>query len=559
MGLSAKGETPIAASLKQAGRSFAALKGQSNRVILVTDGIEECQGDPCAAAQALKDSGLDLKVDIVGFTLNDAQRKTIECVSKTTGGQYYDAQDTKSLATALASVKEDVEKTAPPKAMTKPKEAMLTILSSPDNVWPAMIDGKTDNVAWLWTGQEAVYGFKDRRAATFDTFGVFIPAAGAYPKQFEILVGDDSPTGQFRSLGMCDIANMGLKNAPYQQCKFDPVTAHFVKIKLTDTVAGDHTAYATEIQLNATLEPESSALAAPAGTTIAGATNLLSAGSLESSSSDVWPQTVDGKPDSVAWMWEGQEAVYSFGNGQSAEFDTFAVAINGQGANAKSFELLVGDNGPLGDFRSVGMCELANARMVPDVFQQCHFAPVTAKYLKVKLASTIAGDHTAYGTEFKLLGKIVPNSSTPREGAASGIDLLSASNGGGLLGGPSDVWNANTDGKTDNATWLWAGQEAIYAFKDEGLATFDTFAVATNASGANPKEYELLAGNDGPTGQFRSVAVCSVANTKFERDPFQKCRFTPVTAKYLKVKLKSTYAGDNTAYATEFKLFGKLE
>jgi von Willebrand factor type A domain len=46
-GLKPKGETPIAAALEQAIRSFAALKGQSNRVVLVTDGIEECGGDLC--------------------------------------------------------------------------------------------------------------------------------------------------------------------------------------------------------------------------------------------------------------------------------------------------------------------------------------------------------------------------------------------------------------------------------------------------------------------------------------------------------------------------------
>ena len=51
--LDARGETPIAESLARAGKSFAAFKGQSNRIVLVTDGIEECQGDPCAVAASL--------------------------------------------------------------------------------------------------------------------------------------------------------------------------------------------------------------------------------------------------------------------------------------------------------------------------------------------------------------------------------------------------------------------------------------------------------------------------------------------------------------------------
>jgi Ca-activated chloride channel family protein len=113
-GLNAKGETPIAGALLQAVRNFNAFKGQSNRIVLITDGIEECHGDPCAAAQAVADAGLDLKVDIVGFTLNEQQRKAIQCIADKTGGHYYDAQDTKGLTAALTEVKAAV--VAPAKA-----------------------------------------------------------------------------------------------------------------------------------------------------------------------------------------------------------------------------------------------------------------------------------------------------------------------------------------------------------------------------------------------------------------------------------------------------------
>ncbi|MDF2766136.1 MAG: hypothetical protein K0S81_3130, partial [Rhodospirillales bacterium] len=91
--LTPKGETPIAAALQAAAKSFLAFKGQQNTIVLVTDGIEECKGDPCAAARAIRDAGLDLKVDIVGFTLKEEQRKLIQCVADETGGTYYDAKN----------------------------------------------------------------------------------------------------------------------------------------------------------------------------------------------------------------------------------------------------------------------------------------------------------------------------------------------------------------------------------------------------------------------------------------------------------------------------------
>ena len=64
--LQPKGETPIAAAIEAGAKNFAALKGQNNAILLVTDGIEECGGDPCAAAKQVKAAGLDLKVNVVG-------------------------------------------------------------------------------------------------------------------------------------------------------------------------------------------------------------------------------------------------------------------------------------------------------------------------------------------------------------------------------------------------------------------------------------------------------------------------------------------------------------
>lgn len=108
-----KGETPIAAALERAAGGFAPFTGQSNSIVLVTDGIEECGGDPCAAARAIREAGLGLKVHVVGFTLNDRQRQTVQCVADETGGKYFDAQDADGLAEALAEVRKQVVPPAP--------------------------------------------------------------------------------------------------------------------------------------------------------------------------------------------------------------------------------------------------------------------------------------------------------------------------------------------------------------------------------------------------------------------------------------------------------------
>ncbi|MEG2178879.1 MAG: VWA domain-containing protein, partial [Bacteroidales bacterium] len=49
-----KGSTPIAYSLEQAANDFSPCSNCRNIIILITDGLEECGGDPCAASAYLQ-------------------------------------------------------------------------------------------------------------------------------------------------------------------------------------------------------------------------------------------------------------------------------------------------------------------------------------------------------------------------------------------------------------------------------------------------------------------------------------------------------------------------
>ena len=99
-GLTARGETPIARTLTDAIPAFG---GRRGRIILVTDGKEECGGDVCAAADALARAGVDLTVDIVGFDLRPEEKASLQCVTERTGGRYFDARDRDGLQAALGA------------------------------------------------------------------------------------------------------------------------------------------------------------------------------------------------------------------------------------------------------------------------------------------------------------------------------------------------------------------------------------------------------------------------------------------------------------------------
>lgn len=89
-----KGTTPIAFSLEQAANDFPPCDNCRNIIILITDGMEECNGDPCLVSHDLQKKGIILKPFIIGIGKNFAE--SFDCV-----GTYFDATDEKAFTRAL--------------------------------------------------------------------------------------------------------------------------------------------------------------------------------------------------------------------------------------------------------------------------------------------------------------------------------------------------------------------------------------------------------------------------------------------------------------------------
>ncbi|HNA58729.1 MAG TPA: VWA domain-containing protein [Chitinophagales bacterium] len=93
-----QGYTPIAYSLFLAAGDFPTAEA-ANSIILITDGIENCDGDPCASTQVLRDKRITLKPFIIGLGIEEKDKKQFECV-----GAYYDASNEKTFANAMSIV-----------------------------------------------------------------------------------------------------------------------------------------------------------------------------------------------------------------------------------------------------------------------------------------------------------------------------------------------------------------------------------------------------------------------------------------------------------------------
>lgn len=62
-----KGTTPITYALEQAANDFSGCEDCRNIVVLITDGIEECEGDPCEVSLKLQSKGIILKPFVIGI------------------------------------------------------------------------------------------------------------------------------------------------------------------------------------------------------------------------------------------------------------------------------------------------------------------------------------------------------------------------------------------------------------------------------------------------------------------------------------------------------------
>ncbi|OBQ62633.1 vWA domain-containing protein [Mesorhizobium erdmanii] len=110
------GKTPLTAAVKQAAEALRYTEDKAT-VVLITDGLETCGGDPCALGKELKASGVDFTADVVGFGLTADEGKQIACLAENTGGKYIQASDEKALQEAL------VETVAAPAPAPAPEPA----------------------------------------------------------------------------------------------------------------------------------------------------------------------------------------------------------------------------------------------------------------------------------------------------------------------------------------------------------------------------------------------------------------------------------------------------
>lgn len=94
-----KGRTPIAYSVEQSATDFPKEDNVRNIIILITDGVEECGGDPCAISRKLQENRVVLKPFVIGLGLDKSVTQRFKCM-----GRFYNASSEESFQSIMRVV-----------------------------------------------------------------------------------------------------------------------------------------------------------------------------------------------------------------------------------------------------------------------------------------------------------------------------------------------------------------------------------------------------------------------------------------------------------------------
>ncbi len=124
--LTPQGRTPLTAAVRQAAEQLN-YTTRSARIVLVSDGVESCDGDPAALAAELGENALDLTVHVIGFDVSGIEDQSgLAALASLNGGLYLTPDTSSELKDDLNSM------------MDMPTEGMATG-STTDEVMTATV------------------------------------------------------------------------------------------------------------------------------------------------------------------------------------------------------------------------------------------------------------------------------------------------------------------------------------------------------------------------------------------------------------------------------------
>ncbi len=99
-GINPVGMTPIAKSIQHV-LDFLKNENEEVTIVLVSDGLETCDGNACELLRQAKAQGAKITMHVVGFGIEEKDLSALECIAQAGNGQYLPANNAGELANAL--------------------------------------------------------------------------------------------------------------------------------------------------------------------------------------------------------------------------------------------------------------------------------------------------------------------------------------------------------------------------------------------------------------------------------------------------------------------------
>ncbi|GAW36256.1 von Willebrand factor type A domain protein [Roseovarius sp. A-2] len=154
------GKTPISAAVQRAA-DLMSYRDNPATVVLISDGVETCNADPCALSAGLAKQGVKFTAHVVGFDLKKDENANLSCIAENTGGMFVSARNAAELNDALTQVTEKIEEVPSTTPDPEPDLPEVT-LTGPEQVttgavfdfsWSGSINGR-DFITIVPTGAD---------------------------------------------------------------------------------------------------------------------------------------------------------------------------------------------------------------------------------------------------------------------------------------------------------------------------------------------------------------------------------------------------------------------
>jgi len=119
-----RGKTPISRAIRL-GASRLDYKNKKATLILMSDGLDNCNGNPCAMAKSLEEGANFLTIHVIAFSMPKEDHAGLSCIARNTGGKFFIANDGSELAQAFDQIVEEITTASIPIPVSAPRRNSL--------------------------------------------------------------------------------------------------------------------------------------------------------------------------------------------------------------------------------------------------------------------------------------------------------------------------------------------------------------------------------------------------------------------------------------------------